>query len=514
MIDSKICTNQDKCGGQLIGDLISSRLESINPGFGDNAKVMELPNGPEIIRGIAGSGKTESICQRAAYLHSIEPEWRIGVFFSNPSLKGRMVSLLKKYTSVCGVEWDSEDPDGNLVAAELWGDNDNFGFYSEVCDYSGIKPMTVSECRRFENDPADCFGYACKKILENEIIDPLYDVIFIDGAEDILVSKNELLYEGKQPVFWLLHESLSSFDSENPERKRLVWSFDEYQSVFSQKVPTVSQIYGQDDLLKDEVNGFSELSIMDISFRTPGNILMAAHALGMGLYHYEGMLSGPTCKKAWKKMGYSVKGEFSPGNEITLSRKVDKTPNDIIDFCDESLINFRKFNSKQMEYAFLCESVIRNIEEDNVRPEDILIVSLKGDEAIKSIRSALNAKNITDCRVFTCCPDNDDSEDDHSVKPSGITISDVESAKGNEGMVVYLTDLEVVAKYDSRIELRNKLYIGMTRSKGWLTITGTPFYDELTFFNEVKRVLDDIKNQKEIKYRYIKHPRRPLDHFV
>lgn len=45
---------------------------------------------------------------------------------------------------------------------------------------------------------------------------------------------------------------------------------------------------------------------MRVSYRTPGPILVAAHALGMGLLREGGMLSGPTQQKDWDRLGYEV----------------------------------------------------------------------------------------------------------------------------------------------------------------------------------------------------------------
>ena len=41
----------------------------------------EIPEGPQRIRGLAGSGKTVVLALKAAYLHSQHPEWTIAITF-------------------------------------------------------------------------------------------------------------------------------------------------------------------------------------------------------------------------------------------------------------------------------------------------------------------------------------------------------------------------------------------------------------------------------------------------
>ena len=60
---------------------------------------------------------------------------------------------------------------------------------------------------------------------------------------------------------------------------------------------------------------------MQRCYRTPGPILTAAHAIGMGLLRDEGMLRGLTTRKDWEGIGYEVQqGSFRSGEEIVLHR--------------------------------------------------------------------------------------------------------------------------------------------------------------------------------------------------
>ena len=51
-----------------------------------NRGAIEYANGPQRIRGLAGSGKTVVLALKAAYLHARHPEWTIAVTFQSRSL--------------------------------------------------------------------------------------------------------------------------------------------------------------------------------------------------------------------------------------------------------------------------------------------------------------------------------------------------------------------------------------------------------------------------------------------
>jgi superfamily I DNA and RNA helicase len=64
----------------------------------------------------------------------------------------------------------------------------------------------------------------------------------------------------------------------------------------------------------------------------------------------------------------------------------------------------------------------------------------------------------------------------------GVTISRIDRTKGNEADMVYLVGLDNIAKNESDTKLRNQLFVALTRSRGWVDISGIgdyPFYEEV-----------------------------------
>jgi superfamily I DNA and RNA helicase len=59
-----------------------------------NRAVVETVEGPQRIRGLAGSGKTIILALKAAYLHSVYPDWNIAVTYNTRSLHGQFKDLI------------------------------------------------------------------------------------------------------------------------------------------------------------------------------------------------------------------------------------------------------------------------------------------------------------------------------------------------------------------------------------------------------------------------------------
>ncbi len=144
-------------------------------------------------------------------------------------------------------------------------------------------------------------------------IPPLYDAILIDEGQD-LVFNPEYKEHGVQPFYWMAYnfckpiatsETLSLFEPEeksndsSQDLRRLIWAYDEAQCLDSLAIPTAREVFGKSfsSLLQGQYEGgIKRSTVMHRCYRTPGPILTAAHAIGMGLLREEGMISGVTTK--------------------------------------------------------------------------------------------------------------------------------------------------------------------------------------------------------------------------
>ncbi len=99
--------------------------------------------------------------------------------------------------------------------------------------------------------------------------------------------------------------------------------------------------------------------IMNKCYRTPGPVLTAAHAIGMGLLRPDGMLRGYTTQEDWENIGYEVlEGSFNPpGQKVVLHRPDEMTPNRVPELWDDDIVDFNKYNKRKNELEALAENI-------------------------------------------------------------------------------------------------------------------------------------------------------------
>ena len=463
-----------------------------------------IPPGPQRIRGIAGSGKTILLCQKAAHMHLKHPEWKIALVFFTRSLYDstrREVDKWLRRFSNGGVSYDSIEND-SLQLLHAWGAKDQAGFYRTVCNVHNVKPLTATRKILGDGDPNERLVKACKLLLEKvEEIKPIYDAILIDEAQDLIVDDEDMKYEDKQPFYWLAYQSLKPV--ENGREKRLIWAYDEAQSLNSLKIPTAPQLFGKDPVFKRMVSGFHEggirkSEIMNKCYRTPGPVLTAAHAIGMGLLRPDGMLRGYTTQEDWENIGYEIlEGSFNPvGQKVVLHRPDEMTPNRTAGIWDGSIIEFNNYNTREQELQELARKIKYNIEVDKLKPSrDILVIALGNMK--ESYRLKVNAAKVIrqtgiDIYIPKALENNiyypkfPDIDPDRFWNSGGVTIANTYRAKGNEAYMVYVIGLDKVAEDEANFALRNQLFVALTRTKGWLDISGI---GNFAMYDEFKEVL-------------------------
>ncbi len=212
----------------------------------------EIPPGPQRIRGIAGSGKTVLLCQKAAHMHLKHPDWDIAIVFFTRSLHDLMIKLLDRWIRRFSSGELTYDPKANhkLRVLHAWGAKEHPGLYGTICEYHGKKRKIVADTK--ERQPNRGLAELCKRLQEEITIEPMFDAILIDEGQD-LVSEADLKFEDKQAIYWLAYQALRPVDEENPEERRLIWAYDEAQSLDPPfRTPTVTNgNYGTKSLKKE-----------------------------------------------------------------------------------------------------------------------------------------------------------------------------------------------------------------------------------------------------------------------
>lgn len=465
--------------------------------------------GPQRIRGIAGSGKTLLICQKAAYMHLKHPEWKIGITFFTQSLYDSIKRILDMYIKAFTDGKEGYDENSNLMVLHAWGGKGKNGLYREIANRNKCKVLNVDDVKkalRGYTPPEVSINYISKKLLEETSgnLEQIFDAIFIDEGQD-LVGDNKFKYEDKQAFYYMAYRSLKpTKGSDGKELRRLVWAYDELQSLNDTKIPSSKEILGDSSLVTGIYKGgIRKSEIMRKCYRTPYQILTAAHAIGMGFFRKSGMLTGYTTQKDWDNIGYKVvKGDFKKeGNEIVLERPIENSPNPINEFYKGNCFEFKKYSTENDLFEDLAENIYNDTKIQKLNPSrDILVVHLKeiyDFKYLERIAETLNRRGIN-YYVPSCGSSNIvSSRDWKSKKPDkfwdegSVTISPIVRAKGNEAPMVYVVGVEEVAQNESDIAFRNKLFTALTRAKCWVKLMGVGSY---SLYSEIEKAIESKGN--------------------
>jgi superfamily I DNA and RNA helicase len=441
----------------------------------DQQKVAhEIPDGPQRVRGLAGTGKTVLFARRTAKIHARHPEWRIAFVFFTKALYDQVRGLVEaSYRDMTG-----EAPDWRKIdVLHAWGGTKTAGFYSTLARAAGVRPVTVAEVERQigTRNPGQQFDYICGE-LEKATVPELYDAVLVDEGQDLPAS-----------FYRLALRSLK-------EPKRLFWAYDEAQGIGSLVVPSATMVFGERDgkplvdLSGLYEGGIAKSHIFSRCYRTPELLLMAAHAVNMGLLRRDGPLQGLTTQAEWRALGYEVTGSFARvGEPVRLRRHpaARKHPIDTdaaVGQMAGPVLSLKTFGDGRAEREWVAEQVAADIER-GLRPTDIMVTGPGGDEDKEhfgAIRAALEARHVKVWQPGADWTTTDFRRDGH------VTVSGIFQAKGNEAYKVYATQMHYATrplgwKQENELHKRNEAFVALTRARLWCVATGRdgPIFDEL-----------------------------------
>lgn len=334
--------------------------------------VIETVDGVQRIRGLAGSGKTIVLALKAAYLHAQHPEWKIAVTFNTRSLKGQLRQLINTFY----IEQTSDEPDWeNISIIHAWGapgGGERKGIYYTFCETNNVEYCDFITARD-KYGRIDPFGKVCEKALhEAKSIEPLYDVILVDEAQDFSPAFLRLCYE-------MLNKP-----------KRLVYAYDELQNLRLQSLPSPEIIFGTapDGSPRVKFAPFEEGRpqqdiILEKCYRNSRPALVTAHALGFGIYRKpetqgaSGLVQMFDQSSLWNDIGYEVAdGRLEDGHRVVLQRTSMSSPEFLEQHSDiDDLIIFKSFETQEEQDRWVANEIKKNLENDELRPDDIIVIN-------------------------------------------------------------------------------------------------------------------------------------------
>lgn len=440
------------------GAKLNSLEDSIaNLDRNQSAAVIETVEGVQRIRGLAGSGKTIVLALKVAYLHAKHPDWDIAVTFNTRSLKAQFKQLINMFT----IEHKSEEPDWEKIQIiHAWGSPSMGGIYYEICKRHNIEYRDFGAAQKLVHSYGLEFDAACNEALGRiQNFEQYYDAILVDEAQDFSKYLLRLCYE-------ILKEP-----------KRLIYAYDELQSLNRKVMESPEEIFGKDShgrprvQLQNLPGEPKQDIILDKCYRNSRPILASAHALGFGIYRESGLVQMFEHSGLWRDIGYEVEaGILEDGQCVKLARNANTSPKFLETHSPiDDLIIFKSFNSNEEQIEWLVSQIEANLKEDELKHDDIMVIHtnpLTTREAVGKARALLFERGINSSLAgVTTSPDDFFNE-------NSIVFTSINRAKGNEAGMIYVINAQSCFSGYELARKRNILFTAMTRSKAWLRVIG------------------------------------------
>jgi superfamily I DNA and RNA helicase len=446
---------------------------------------IEMPTGPQRIRGLAGSGKTIVLALKAAYLHSKEPTWRIALTFQTRSLYQQFRRLVRQFC----FEFSKQDPDWDkLEILHAWGSPASRGVYSEIARTLG-QPIADFSTAKAKYGVGGAFDGICSELLAAaksvNNLSGIFDAILIDEAQDLPQTFFELVYLMTKPP------------------KRIVYAYDELQNLSEFFMMPAEDLFGRkrnghpNVQLRNEPGRPKRDIILPVCYRNTPWALSTAHGLGFGITREAGPIQMFDEPGLWREIGYEVvEGDLANGHEVALRRSQVATPaffKGLIDPADAVI--FHSFPDTNAEMDWLANAIRKNLEEDELEHDDILIVvpeALTIRSTAPKIMRSLRQHNIGAHLVGVT------TSRDEVFTADSIAITSIYRAKGNEAPMVYVIGAEYCQGGFNLGRKRNILFTAITRSRAWARVSGVgESMDELTA--EYDAIVND---NFDLRFRY------------
>jgi superfamily I DNA and RNA helicase len=464
---------------------------------------IESYDGPQRIRGLAGSGKTIVLALKAAYLHSQNPDWIIAVTFYTRSLYQQFEDLIRRF---CFEHMLDEPNWNNLKILHAWGGTDKGGVYSDIAKSCDMVPSDFMYAKNKFGMP-DAFDGVCSELLrvtEQKSIKQLYDAVLIDEAQDLPPSFFKLVYRFTK------------------EPKKIIWAYDELQKLSETGMPSTDELFGRNEdgdavvTLLNRENEPRQDVVLPVCYRNTPWALTLAHALGFGIYRKDGILQHFDDPNIWNEIGYrTISGKTELGKRVSLARRKGSSPDyfDKLISRDNAIVT-RVFNDNNDQASWIAENIFKHLSEDELDFDDILIILPRARTARREailINNALNKYNLNSHLAGVT------SSRDELFRSNSIAIANIFRSKGNEAPVIYIPNCDQCYSGPELITIRNTIFTAITRSRAWVYLSGigqemTALSTEITKVINNEYVLDFVipTEPELIKMRQI-HKEKTID---
>jgi superfamily I DNA and RNA helicase len=430
---------------------------------------IHIIDGPQRIRGLAGSGKTIVLAMKAARIHSEDSDAHILYTYWTKQLHDYVKRLITRFYR----EFADVDPDWTKIdIMHAWGGKNLEGVYYNACINNEVPPLTLGDVKQYGRQ---AFGQVCKDLEKNNL-KKSYDYSILDEGQDFPIS------------FYRLCRKITQND-------RVIWGYDECQNIFNMKIQDTIKTFGKKPSGEPYID-FSKTSteegqdmVLHKCYRNPRTILVAGMALGLGIYG-DKIIQMPENKEHWEDLGFkTLEGGYNTGDYMVISRPEENSPlikNQLLDN-NHSAIKWEVFDKFDRECQFVVDNIKKDLDEE-LLPQDIMVISLDDPNARTYFREISQKLNGVGIKTFNLLEAPSNTTD--FMIEDYITLTTVYRAKGNEAGSVYIVGVDRIFDNKHSIVSRNMLFTAITRANAWATITGTG-KSALEFEKEIKKVIDN-----------------------
>lgn len=428
-----------------------------NLDFFQKTAAIETPDGPQRIRGLAGSGKTIVLALKASLLYAQKEEWNIAVTFYSQSLYQQFEDLIKRFTFA---HTDDLPDSSRLSVLHAWGTSSRPGMYRRMAEALGIPPVSFGVAsQRYGHD--DAFKGVCEELLAHARqvpVTPIFDAVLIDEAQDLPAAFFQLVYLfAKAP-------------------KRVIWAYDELQKLDEAAMADLGEMFGTTSTGQPVVNltnGDDEPRrdiVLPVCYRNTPWAIATAHAIGFGVYNNQLVqhFNDPTL---WKDIGYQVdQGALALGSYVELQRSALSVPAyfDRIEPAD-AVVMKADFADERAQDLWVGQQILDDLGPGELEHDDILIV-LPSSYSSKR-RYARLQQTFQEIGLNSHLAGENTSRDVVFL-PESIAVAHIYRAKGNEAPMVYVLDAQYAGAAFNEVSRRNTIFTAVTRSKAWVRICG------------------------------------------
>lgn len=440
---------------------------------------LTLLNGPQRIRGLAGSGKTIILCLKAAHLHMLDPDAIILYTFYTRSLYDYIKQLITRFYMKM-TDGQIPDFDNKVHVMHAWGGARVPGVYYNACRANGILPISYGEAKGHGN----AFKYVCEQFIERTKYNAckMYDYVLMDEAQDFDVS------------FYQLCRSVVKDD-------HLIWCYDEVQNIFDVILQNPKETFANEydpngiDLLSEQKKHplLRNDIVLHKSYRNVKKILVLAVALGFGIYN-DKLIQSLENNEHWEDLGFTVlEGDCSKEEKVIIKRNDSASPLVIEDKKIKDYIQYYEAPTFVDELDWVAENIKSAINVDKLRPEDIAVICLD-ERNVFNYFNGLEGRLAADSIGVYNVVDRDYVKGFY--KEGKVTLSSVFKAKGNEAAMVFVVGCDIFDSQKDLRTMRNKVFTAFTRAKIWLRVSGTGK-------DSLKQMLYEKQKLEENNYQYV-----------